>query len=188
MSVIVKGFCLAASALTFAGIVAATPAVANASTSGPTATVTATSVNVREAPTPNSPSVVAIKRGFTFDIRCQAPGASVGGSRTWYAIGPDVGKWVPASAVRSHGRVPQCGAGVSAPATTAGDPVLNSFRGPTIQDGSLNEYQPGSTVRIRCEVTNVSDTASTTWYLTTRGDWLPGSYVTLRRGAHVEIC
>lgn len=154
----------------------------------PTGTVTVDDLNVRRAPTTHAASVTTVDRGFTFDVRCQVPGPAVGGNPTWLAVGPDVGKWVSATYVDTRGTIPLCAEGETVRGTTTGDPVLNSFDGPSIQDDSQSEYQPGSPVRLRCEVTNRARSGSTTWYLTGGGEWLAGDYVQLRRGADLPIC
>lgn len=179
---------VAAGAVAIAGGAWCMPVVASAATTPPTGTVTVNDLNVRRAPTTHSASIVTVDRGFSFAVRCRVAGPSVGGNTTWLAVGPDVGKWVSANYVTVRGSVPVCGAGSTVRATTTGQPVLNSFAGPAIADGSVEEYQPGSHVRVRCTASNRKSSGDKAWYLTKDGPWLTAAYVTLPRGTELPIC
>lgn len=175
-------------AVAVAGAASFMPVTASASATPPTGTVTVNDLNVRSAPTTHSTSITMVDRGFSFTVRCQVSGPSVGANTTWLAVGPDVGKWVSGNYVKTRGTAPQCGEGATAKGRTTGDPVLNSFSGPAIADGSVSEYQPGSRVRVRCEVSNRKSSGDTTWYLTKNGEWLTAAYVTLPRDTDLPIC
>lgn len=179
---------VAAGAVAIAGAGSFVPATASAASTPATGTVTVNDLNVRRAPTTHSKSITTVDRGFSFTVRCQAPGPSVGGVTTWLAVGPDVGKWVSGNYVKTRGVVPLCTGGPTSRGTTTGDPVLNSFSGPAIADGSVSEYQPGSHVRVRCLVTNRRSSGDTTWYLTKDGEWLTARFVKLPRGTDLPIC
>lgn len=164
------------------------PGIAEASTKPATGKVTVNDLNVRSAPTTKSAAITQIDRGFTFKVRCKISGPSVGGNTTWLAVGPDVDKWVSANYVKVRGSVPKCGAGKAVIGATTGYPILNSFVGPSIKNGSVNEYEMAERVKIRCSVSNTKSSGSTTWYYNSRGDWLPGTDVEFSEGADIEIC
>lgn len=179
---------VAAGAVAIAGAASFMPATASASGTPPTGKVTVNDLNVRSASTTHSKSITVVDRGFSFSVRCQVSGPSVGGNTTWLAVGPDVGKWVSGNYVKTRGDVPLCSGGATTTGKTTGDPVLNSFAGPSFADGSVSEYKPGSRVRVRCEVSNRKSSGDTTWYLTKNGEWLTAAYLKLPRGADLPIC
>ncbi|MDN5726201.1 MAG: SH3 domain-containing protein [Propionibacteriales bacterium] len=185
-SSVTKGMAGAAAALAIGAVGLLAPTGAEAA-SAPRGTVTVDGLNVRSAPTTNSSRVVTVDRGTTFELRCLTEGPSVGGNTTWFAVGPDVGKWVSANYVDARGTIPFCGEGNVVTATVSGDPVLNSFNGPSIKDESVNEYQPGDEARVLCTVTTSKVSGSAEWYRTPE-DWLPGEYVNLPAGTDLPIC
>lgn len=191
MSTTVRRILIGAGALAIGAGSLAAPLSASAAGAAPTGTVTVNDLNVRTAPTPHSRAVVQVDRGFRFGIRCVAQGPSVGGNTSWYAVGPDVGKWVSANYVKARGDVRSCGDDAGVVGRTTGNPVLNTFDGPSIKDSSVTEHQPGSKIRVHCYVQNTRASGSTRWYWTgdwdAAGDWVPGDYLTLPKN-DLPIC
>ncbi|MDN5744130.1 MAG: hypothetical protein L0H31_03295 [Nocardioidaceae bacterium] len=173
---------------TVPGIANASPSATSPDATDTTGTVTVDGLWVRSAPTTSSQKRPSVDRGFEFTVRCWTPGTSVGGNDKWFAVGPDVGKWVSGNYVETDGPVARCGHGVRVRARTKGDPILNSFSGPSIKDDSITEYQPGSRIRVRCEVSNERERDNPIWYLTTKQEWVPASFIKLKRGTDLEIC
>ncbi len=141
--------------------------------------VTASSLNVRSAPTGASSKVGSLSHGTTVRIQCKVFGPSVSGNSLWYKLGN--GNWVTARYVSNVGSAPRfCGSGQEYTGTVVSRTSLAVRSGPNTANARVSSAPRGQELALVCKVNSQSIDGNPRWYQLTGdsgGQWVSARYV-----------
>ncbi|NED94057.1 SH3 domain-containing protein [Phytoactinopolyspora alkaliphila] len=160
------------------GMIATAP-LAQASHAPYEGKVTASSLNVRSAPTGASAKAGSLSRGTTVKLQCKVIGPRVGGNDLWYKLAN--GNWVTARYVSNVGKAPRfCGDGREYSGKVIAQKSLAVRSGPSTANLKVSSAPRGIVLPIVCKVDNQKIDGNARWYQLTGdggGQWVSARYV-----------
>jgi uncharacterized protein YraI len=142
-------------------------------------TVTATSLNVRKAPTTAAGKVGSLRNGARITIQCKVFGPSVAGNDLWYKLA--TGRWVTARHVSNVGSAPRfCGTGREYHGKVVSQGSLSVRSGPHTTNARVSSAPRGQLLPLVCKVDSQSVGGNTRWYQLVGdggGQWVAARYV-----------
>lgn len=143
-------------------------------------TVSATSLNVRPAPTTHSTVERTLYRGAKLRLTCWVNGQKTSGSNKWYMYQTEGNPpfWVSASGLSDiNPAIKECDTGKAAVFghTTA---VLTQRSGPSTKDAATRTWAKGTKHLIVCKINSEKVGGNDIWYYLANGGWVSAKYVT----------